>query len=248
MCAKLDMVEEGWPNVSGSGTDEAERRGSRWRRIGSGALGGVLLSAGLRRRSRIGAAAALVGGWLAYRAVGGRRRLGRAVGRGAGNDRVTVERTVTVGEPAEELSERLRDPAALGAVVGHFAGVTAAGEDRQRWTVAGPADRDLSWETRLVEDDPGERLRWETVEGRGLFEEWASEFRPSPGGRGTQVTFRVSFAPPGGSLGRAAVERLETAPETLVGDALGRFKSLAETGEVPSLEGNPSARGRGDLA
>lgn len=246
MNAKLDTVAEGWPNVgeSDDAGDEAGG-GGRFRRAGSAALGGALLAVGLRRRSLGGTAVALVGGWLAYRALGG-RRLRRGVDRAGGP--VTVERSVTVGEPAEDLSERLREAGTLGRVAGHFAEVTAAGEDRHRWTVEVPGDRDLSWETRLATERSGERLRWETVEGTALFEQWTAEFAPDPGDRGTKVTFRVTFDPPGGTLGSAALERLEAAPETLVGDALRRFKSLAETGEVPSLEGNPSARGRGDLA
>ena len=243
MDAKLEMVAEGWPDVT-EADDSGEAGGGRFRRAGSAALGGTLVGAGLRRRSLGGTALALVGGWLAYRALGGRLRGGD----GGADGRVTVQRSATVGGPAEELAERLQDAETLGRVAGHFAEVTAAGEDRYRWTVEVPGDRDLSWETRVATATPGERVRFETVEGTGLFEEWTAEFGPAPGDRGTEVTFRVAFDPPGGSLGGAALERLEAAPDALVGDALRRFKSLVETGEVPSLAGNPSARGRGDLA
>jgi hypothetical protein len=35
-------------------------------------------------------------------------------------------------------------------------------------------------------------------------------------------------------------------PKMAVGNALRRFKSLVETGEIPTLDRNPSARGSGD--
>lgn len=243
MFAKLDTVAEGEPDAERLSDAGA---GGRWRRAGVAALGGGLVAAGLRRRSLGGAAAALVGGLLAYRAVGGRNRLRRALGRRENADPVTVSRSVTVGEPAEELTERLRDPETLARVVGGFADVAAAGENRQRWTVEGPMDRSRSWETRLVED-ADEGLRWEAVDDGALFEEWSASFEPAAGDRGTRVTFRVAFDPPGGRLGDAALKRLGVAPEVVVAGALDRFKSLVETGTIPTLEENPSARGRGDL-
>jgi len=62
------------------------------------------------------------------------------------------------------------------------------------------------------------------------------------------VTLAVTFDPPGGALGNAALKRLDVVPETLVATALDRFKSLAERDEIPSLDRNPSGRGSGDLA
>lgn len=251
----LDRAAEGSSEPSGSGIGIP-----RWERAGSAVLGGALLISGLRRRSIVGAAMAVVGGWLSYRAIGGGSRSRRAPesDAGVGRDRYesevsaaspTVERSVSVGRPAEELSEFVRDPENLGRVMGHFADVDGAGEGRHRWSVRvpGPLDRHLSWEMRLVEDRPGERLRWESVEAPALFEEWSVDLRPTPGDRGTAVTVRVRFDPLAGALGSTGLERLAPVVEALVGTALDRLKSLAETGEVPTTERNPSARGRGDL-
>lgn len=212
---------------------------SRWARAGAGVLGGALVAFGLRRRSLGGTAIALAGGWMAYRAIGGRS------GMAAGSE--TVEESITIGKPADELSEFARDAENLDRLVGPFADVAAVDEDRHRWTVHESLDQRLSWETRLVEDRPGERLRWEPTDGTALIDDWSMSFRPAPGDRGTEVTLEVGFAPPGGAFGSAAIAKLDVVPESLVGAALDRFKSLAETGEIPTTEGNPSARGRGDL-
>jgi uncharacterized membrane protein len=62
----------------------------------------------------------------------------------------------------------------------------------------------------------------------------------------------LSFAPAPGDLGTVATLRLEAAVpgkagRLQAGQVLRRFKSLAETGEIPTLEHNPSARpGAGD--
>ncbi|WP_170977459.1 SRPBCC family protein [Halorussus salinisoli] len=220
-------------------------------------LGGTLLTAGLRRRSLGGAALALAGGWLLYRGVSRPDRpseAGGATPRPGGRDTDTetqsgateVERTVTVQESADELYRYWRDSDLLTRVVGEFAGVTLAGEDRHRWIVACPFDRSIEWETEIVEDRPGEFLRWRSAEGAPIPNEGSVQFRPAPADRGTEVTLTLRFDPPGGRVGRTAMELLGVVPETLANRMLSRFKSLVETGEIPTLERNPSARGSGD--
>jgi len=166
---------------------------------------------------------------------------------GARSSKTAVERSVTVGKPAEGLYDRWTDPEQLNRVLGDAVEVTAEGDERQRWTVDGPLGRSVTWETRTVEDRPGEVLRWESVEDSRLSGGGEVRFQPAPGDRGTEVTLRLRFDPPGGRVGDAAMDRLGFVPETLVSTALDRFKSLAETGETPTLDRNPSARGQGDF-
>lgn len=227
-------------------------------RAAAAVVGGALVVRGLRRRSLAGAATALAGGALLARALGvdnrmgdalsartdaGRRRGGRVEAGGA----TEVSRSVTVGKSADEVYEAWRNPERFSRVMGHFADVAATDDDRLRWTVHGPGGRDVSWETHVTRDEPGEELRWESPPDAMLPNEGAVSFRPAPGDRGTVVTLALRFDPPGGSLTSGALRRLDIIPETLAGEALGRFKSLVETGEIPTTEGNPSGRGKGDL-
>lgn len=245
-------------DTSAAGTAAADRgrseSGAGWlRRAGAGLLGGSLLVYGLKRRSLGGAAVALVGGALSARAVWTLVRPDRKPGMSVDPDKTgsagspTMERSVTIDRSPDELSELLRDPDTLERITGPFAEIESEGEDRHRWSVETPVGRSVSWETEVEAEDPDEQLRWEPVEGSALFDEWAVEFEPAPGDRGTQTALRLRVDPPGGSIGRKAVERLDVVPETLAGTVLDRLKSLAETGEVPTTERNPSARGRGDL-
>lgn len=227
--------------------------GNRLRRVVPGLLGAGLLLRGLRRRSLGGMATASVGGWLVYRALGGPARLEQArrprtasAGRPRESTPAMVTRSVTISQPADTLYEAWRDPDQFSQVMGHFAEVTAVDEDHYRWTVHLPGGREVSWETRIVEAEPGERLRWETAGPSVVAHEGSVRFRPASGDRGTVVTLSVRFDPPGGPLGRALLDQLEPVPGAVAGNALRRFKSLVETGEIATLEGNPSARGRGD--
>lgn len=233
---------------------------------GSAVVGSALVAFGLKRRSLVGTAAALAGGWLVYRAVGGRGRADRTRGgrdgvsasereatetgadAGGGADETDVTRSVTVGTSPDEAYDAWNDSETQARVFGGFADVTPAGEGDWRWEVDAPLGRTVTWETRTVEDRPGELVRWESTGGTGaVVPEGSVRFSPAPGDRGTEVTLRLRVDPPGGSLGRAAVARLGVVPETLVSKALNRFKSLVETGEIPTLDRNPSGRGEGDL-
>ena len=230
----------------------------RVKRTASAVLGTALLVGGLRRRSLGGTAAALVGGWLLTKAVGGTTRLERAlgspsvVGREGGDEAdadgtTEVSRSITVGKPADDLYEAWRDADQFSRIMGSFAEITSPDDDRLHWTVHGPRGREVSWETRIVEEEPGEFLRWETPADATVPNEGTLRFRPAAGDRGTVVTLSVRCDPPGGALGNAALKRLDIVPEALAGEALRRFKSLVESGEIPTTEANPSARGKGDL-
>lgn len=201
---------------------------------------------------------AAVGSWLFYQGATGRGRLPRTPGAGISADReqaaagapedaTEVTHSTTVRRPADELAEFWRDPKQLTQILGESVDVVSTGENRQRWAIHGPLGQKLAWNARVVEDRPGEELRWESVAGSGFRNEGSVRFRPAPGDQGTEVTLRLRFDPPGGALGDAAMKVLGVVPDTFAAKALYRFKSLAETGEIPTLERNPSGRGSGDV-
>lgn len=230
---------------SGSDHSESKHTTRRWKRAGAAVIGGLLLIRGLKRRSLVGPAMVLVGGWLSYRALS--RGISRKPSPGESTDEAMFERSITVDRSEDDLSAFVRDPGNLERIVHPFAEVTSEGDNRHTWVVNGPFGRELEWETRLVDEDSEDRLRWVPTEGTAIVDDWSVSFEPAPGDRGTEVTFRGRFDPPGGMVGTAALSRLDVVPEVLVGTALDRFKSLAETGEIPTISKNPSARGRGDL-
>ena len=222
-----------------------------WTRIVAGILGGALVISGLRRRSVVGVVLALVGGWVLYRLVGGQRRGPRTDSGPWGihepTDGSTITGTVTIGRPPDEVAEILRDPDRLDSIVGDVADVTATGEDRHEWTVSGPAGRSLSWEMKLVDDEPDQHLRWESSDGTPVFDSLTASFEPAPKDRGTFVTLEMQIDPPGGRWGSVVMKPLGLVSESATNVLLDRLKSLVETGEIPTLEKNPSARDAGDL-
>ncbi len=229
---------------------------SRPERAASALLGGVLLVRGLTRRSVGGAGIWVLGGILLYRGISGHSRLYEALGvntagvarrePGASEAAIEVRRSITIGRPADELYRFWREPGNLSRIVAPIGEVAPAGDGRTHWRVHVPLGRSLEWDARVMEDRPGELLRWESLEGADLPNEGSVSFRAAPRDWGTEVMLRFRFDPPGGVLGKAASERLSVVPGALAEKALRRFKSLVETGEIPTTERNPSARaGRG---
>jgi uncharacterized membrane protein len=98
------------------------------------------------------------------------------------------------------------------------------------------------WDAQITEERPGELLRWSSLGDAELPNEGTVRFAPAPAEWGTEVSLHLRFGPPGGALGRAAANLLPVIPRMAVDKALRRFKSLAETGEIPRLERNATAR------
>jgi len=244
--------ETGRQRATPEETNQTDRSPTqRARRLLSAVLGGALLVRGLRRRSLRGLVTALVGGWLLIRTLGGRSsdRAGQDVETEAVDshpgEATTVTRSVVVEQSATECYEVWRDPEQFSQVMGHIADVAATDDERLRWTVEGPGGRDLSWDTRIVEDDPGQIVRWETDPDALVSTDGVVRFRETDGEK-TEVTLALTLDPPGGSLGTAVLHRLDVVPDAVAGTTLDRFKTLVETGEVPTRSAELSSRDASD--
>jgi uncharacterized membrane protein len=163
--------------------------------------------------------------------------------RGAATGEPEVERSITIGRTADELSERWLDPETQTRIMAGFAIVRASGEDRMHWKVDGPLGSTFEWESEIVDHRPGERIGWRSMAGADIPNEGSVRFSAAPAEWGAVATLRFRFDPPGGVLGDAALKLLGHKPLDLsVDGVLRRFKSLVETGEIPTTESQPAAR------
>ena len=176
-------------------------------------------------------------------AIGAMRGAQRARGEGTEADQPSVERSITIGRTADELRRCWLDPRTLPRVTAGFATVRSTGAGRLHWKVQGPLGRVHGWDADVVDDGPDGAVGWRANANAPLANDGTVRFRPAPAGRGTVVTLHVRFDPPGGALGDAAVRLFGTTPLELAADGLlRRFKSLVETGEIPTTEHQPAAR------
>jgi uncharacterized membrane protein len=145
-----------------------------------------------------------------------------------------LRRSLTIGKSAEELHRRWREPATLVRVMEPLAEVTVLDSRRTRWTLPLPLGRRMEWTCEVVEERPAALLRWRAGDGGPVQNEGVLSFRPAAGDLGTEVTLQLSLGPAAllpDLVGKMAAEKV-----------LRRFKSLVETGEIPTVSHNPSAR------
>jgi uncharacterized membrane protein len=154
----------------------------------------------------------------------------------AGEDNRVVEK-ITVDRPAEDLYRIWRDPETLAQIHAHIAKVTPDGDGVTHWTLKGVP---LEWRAKWIDEEPGKRLCWRSLDGNLSTNGWI-DFNPAPGDRGVEVTLSLHYRLESLPVLQAA-NFFKIIPERLTRHALRRFKSLAETGEIPSLDRNPTAR------
>jgi uncharacterized membrane protein len=155
-----------------------------------------------------------------------------------------VARSVTINRPRAELYSFWRDFRNLPLFMENIHAVTAIDERRSHWVVAAPGEREVEWDSSIMEDEPGALIAWASDEGAGVRNSGRIEFRDSTNGRGTIVTALVIYDPPAGSLGKAVAKLFQREPNIQARRDLRRFKQLMETGEISTSE-PPAAAPRG---
>lgn len=154
------------------------------------------------------------------------------------------ESSVTIGKSPQELYDLWREPKVMSQIMGGFAEVRKIDEERMHWIIPGMMGMNWEFDAKSVEQRPGELIRWKSISGSVPAHGGEVWFRPAPGDRGTEVTMRFRIDSSANMLHQAAFTVAPAITKMAIRRMLMRFKSLAETGEIPSLKNNPSARRR----
>ncbi|MDX1994549.1 MAG: SRPBCC family protein [bacterium] len=155
-----------------------------------------------------------------------------------------MQKSVTVNRPLEELYRFWREFGNLPRIMGYLDSVQVNGQ-RAHWKAHALKDQTVEWDTELVEDIPNERITWRSVEGAPLTHSGSVHFKPGREGWGNEVQLSLDIDVPNGKFGETAEKLLGIAPTLIAYKTLYAFKSLMETGEIPTLTGQPAARNGG---
>lgn len=139
--------------------------------------------------------------------------------------------SVTINRTAAELYYFWRDPQNLVHVMDNIRSIVPLDNTRSRWTVKAPAGREVSWESVITKDVPGEEIYWQSVEGADVANSGRIEFRDA-GPRGTIVRATIAYEPPGGAIGALVAKLFQREPRIQTRRDLHRFKQLMEAGEI----------------
>ncbi|HOA73963.1 MAG TPA: SRPBCC family protein [Phycisphaerae bacterium] len=238
------------PSYEEMGYGEAEVNVGMAERIGSVIGGAAMLGGGVyfaAKRRPIGSAImGLAGGLLLQRGITGHcpaykamnidtseigvPRMGRAI---------SVEESVIINRPAEELYAFWRDFKNLPRVMRHLERVDVVDSRKSRWVAEGPGGQLIEWEAEITHERPNELIAWATTENAAVPNRGSVRFRRASGNRGTIVEVMLEYRPPAGALGASIAKLLGREPGREIRDDLLAFKARMEAGEVPTVEGQP---------
>jgi uncharacterized membrane protein len=210
--------------------------------------GATLLCIGLKRPSWGGLIMAIAGGALVHTGATGYCVAYGALGRtsnGTSDDEnvardVHVEKSVLINRDATELYAYWREFENLPAIMRHLDSVTTLDDQKSHWVAIGPAGKKFEWDAEIYNEKPDELIALRSMPGADIVNAGSVHFERASFGRGTRVKVVLNYNIPGGKLTALFAKPFGTEPGQLIEDELRRFKQLMETGEVPTVEGQPN--------
>ena len=216
-------------------------------RMTSGAIGVALAALGVSKRGPFGLLLALGGAGLVTRAASGHCPFNAAAGLGEEdkdaapwNRSVRVRQAVTILRPRQEVYAFWRKLENLPRFMRHLESVVETDAKRSDWSAKAPAGRQVRWSAEITEEAIDERIAWRSLDGADVPNEGTVTFEDAVGGRGTVVRVELGYSPPAGALGAFFAKLLGEEPKGQIADDLRRLRSILETGEVPTTDGQPS--------
>jgi uncharacterized membrane protein len=225
----------------------------------------MLAAYALKRRDRVAGAAAIAGAALLYRGATGHCHIYQALGantadqqsrmKGTGivADRgsdtrqqlggargVHVDESVTINKPIAEVYRFWRNFENLPQFMRHLESVAGREEGISHWVARGPAGIKVEWDARIINEVDNKVIGWQSLEGSTISTAGSVNFDETE--HGTRVRVHLQYNPPAGRLGAAVARLFGEEPTQTVREDLRRFKQLMETGEIPTIDGQPSGR------
>ncbi|MBC8141018.1 MAG: SRPBCC family protein [Armatimonadetes bacterium] len=224
-------------------------------RVISGVAGAVIAGYALTQtKNTLGTALplGLLGGYLLYRGATGNCPTYTALRTGTGQQTdskiavipegqgIKIVKAMTIQKPASELYTFWRNFENLPVFMKHLEAVTVTDETHSSWTAKAPFGQTVSWDAEILSDEPNKRIVWRSLEHADIPNTGTVRFEELSAGRGTAVTVSLEYNPPLGMVGAVVAKMFGEEPGTQVHDSLRRFKELMETGELPTIQGQPN--------
>jgi len=222
----------------------------RWGALTSAA---ALLAYGARRRSVLGLCAATIAMPLAYRGVAGRWPTSFASLLKADDD----TRVALAGDKGEYVFESVRIEKPIGETflfwrtlenlprfMSHLESVTQTSDGHSHWVARGPAGLRVEWNTEIINQVPNQVIAWRSLPGSDVVTAGSVNFDLVRGGRSTQVSVRLQYAPPAGHVGAVVAGLFGHDPAGMIREDLRRLKQVLEAGEVPCADSTTRGGGK----
>jgi len=218
-----------------------------WAALGAG---GMLLLLGTSRRSLVGLGMAAAATPLIYRGVTGRwpgviaacLPSDDSKSALAGDRGLHVRESVRLELPVAEVYRFWRRLDNLPSFMAHLDRVTMDdATNRSHWIARGPAGLSVEWDAEIINEVENQTLGWRSLPGSDVVTAGSVNFDSVRGGRSTQVTVNLQYAPPAGRAGAFVAALFGSAPGQTIREDLRRLKQILEAGELAQVQ-SPASR------
>ncbi len=170
-----------------------------------------------------------------------------AARRGVGADEpfAAIRRSVSINADSAGVFAALDDPPTIGRLVGPAAHLDEVSSNRWAWSISGPFGATISLRSVLTDVRPGKRIAWRAGSDAIVPHDVTLDVMDAPDGMGTVIRADVALYPSSKLPLVGTRKALETAADRTLATALYRLRALLETGEIPTVEGQPSGLGEG---
>lgn len=147
-----------------------------------------------------------------------------------GNHGINLECSVVIRRPAADVFQFWSDFRNLPGFMRNLESVTILENGITRWKAYDPLRNLWEWDAEIINVHPNELIAWRTLPGAGVPNAGSVRFRSIEEGRATEVTLKLEYDPPTGSLTPVFLALfLLPDPERELQDSLHRLKALLET-------------------
>jgi uncharacterized membrane protein len=224
----------------------------RW---GTATTAAALMAYGISRRSVPGLFLAVAAIPLAYRGFVGRwpPYLSSLVPNGdhadtraalSGDRGIHVREAIRVEKPLAEVYEFWRRFENLPQFMTNLERVTDLGEGRSHWVAKGPVGVNVEWDAEIINEVPHKVIGWRSLPGADVVTAGSVNFDAVRGGRSTQVSVHLQYAPPAGRFGALVAMAAGREPSQTIREDLHRLKQLLEAGEIARIASRQTSGSR----
>lgn len=212
----------------------------RWLSVFGGSALAIL---SLARRGPLTIPALLGSSYLLYRGLTGHCSINNALNinrTGPERRTITVQKSVTVNKPVDEVYRFWQEYDYLGRSMRQVqqAHAETGGPGHTLARLFNQAG--LEWDAEVVAERENHSVTFQSNPDAGVPHNGAVYFLEAPGGRGTEVRLFLEYTPTGLTAVLAKLFYEVTAQQ--LKETLRRFKQIIEAGEMPTNDGQTSAR------
>jgi len=227
-------------------------------RVISAAVGGGLLTYGLRNGGVVGTLLSVVGGALLFRGATGHCHMYDAAGintlreeplgsqkspynRNSLSGRVHVTEMIRIDRPANEVYRYWKNFENFPQFMQHVESVAHNPDDTWHWVARAPLGTTVEWDARVTSDIEDQRIGWQSTKNSEIPNSGVVEFVGTPDDS-TELTVTMIYEAPAGKFGEWAAWALGEEPSVQVAEDLQRFKQLMERGDTTATASSATAK------